>query len=84
MTKVVSSVDKEVGCPWEFCNVQIGLPATSIYGHSGYISGQPTTSKYDKVGTLVGSGVGCPWAAQDDNHAHVTAHYYGNGGQLSV
>ena len=43
--------------------MQIRLPTTSIYGNSGQLSGQSTTYKYEKVGSAVGSGVGCPWAA---------------------
>ena len=57
-------VGNGVGCPWAAHGnfaMQIGLPTTSIYGNSGHLSGQPTTSKYEKVGSSMGSGVGCPW-----------------------
>ena len=40
--------------------MQIRLPTTSMYGNSGQLSKQPTNSKYEKVGSSVGSGVGCP------------------------
>ena len=53
--------------------MQIRLPTTSIYGNSGQLSGQPTTSKYEKVGSSVGSGVGCPW---EFCHANKSAHYF--------
>ena len=40
--------------------MQIRLATTSIYGDSGQLNGQLTASKYEKVGSSVGSGVGCP------------------------
>ena len=53
--------------------MQIRLPTTSIYGNSGQLSGQPPTSKCDKVGSSVGSGVGCPW---EFCHANKAVHYF--------
>ena len=57
-----------MGRPWAAHGnfaMQIRLPTTSIYGNSGELSGQlsrqPTTSKYEKMGSSVGSGMGCPW-----------------------
>ena len=65
-----------VGCPWAAHGnfaMQIRLPPTSIYGNSGQVSGQlsrqSTASKYEKVGSLVGSGVGCPWEFIFDSHS---------------
>ena len=57
-----------MGCTWatgwavhgNFA-MQIRLPPTPIFGNSGQLSRQPTASKYKKVGSSVGSGVGCPW-----------------------
>ena len=40
--------------------MQIRLPTTSIYGNNGQLSRQPNASKYEKVGSSAGSGVGCP------------------------
>ena len=66
--------------------MQIRLPTTSIYGNSGQLSRQPTTSKYEKVGSSVGSGVGCPWAAHGNFSMQIrlpTTAINGYSGQLS-
>ena len=63
----------ECAARWNFA-MQIRLLTTSIYENSGELSGQPITSKFkkwaaqwavhyfqiQKVGSSVGSGVGCP------------------------
>ena len=67
--------------------MQIRLPTTSIYGNSGQLNGQPTTSKCEKVGSSVGSGVGCPWAAHGNFAVQIrlpTTSIFGYSGQLSV
>ena len=72
----METVGRGVGCPWAAHGnfaMQIRLPTTSIYGNSGQLSGQPTTSKCEKVGSSVGSGVGCPW---EFCHANKAAHYF--------
>ena len=63
-----------VGCPWAAHGnfvMQIRLPTSSIYGNNGQLSGQlsrqPTASKYEKVGSSMGSGVGCPWLLSHAN-----------------
>ena len=70
--KIVSS---GVGCPWaahmNFA-MQIMLPTTFIYANNWQLSGQPTTYKYEKVGSSVDSGVGCPW---EFCHANKAVHY---------
>ena len=53
--------------------MQMGLPTTSIYGNRAHLSGQPTTSKNEKVGNSVGSGVGCTW---EFCHANETATFH--------
>ena len=79
--------------------MQIRLPTTSIYGNSGQLSGQPTTSKYEKVGSSVSSGVGCPLelrlptasiygksgqhSGQHSGHPTTCTFKYGNSGQFS-
>ena len=66
--------------------MQIRLPTTSIYGNSGQLSGQPTTSKCEKVGSAVGSGMGCPWDAHGNFAMQIrlpTTSIYGYSGQLS-
>ena len=66
--------------------MQIRLPTTAIYGNRGQLSGQPTTSKYEKVGSSVGSGVGCPCAAHGNFAMQIrlpTTAIYGYSGQLS-
>ena len=78
------------GCPWAAHGnvaMQIRMPTTSIYGQlSGQLSMQPTTSKYEKVGSSVGSGVGCPCAAHGNCAMQIrlpTTAIYGYSGQLS-
>ena len=54
-----------MGCTWatdwaahvNFA-MQIRLPSSSIYGNSGQLSEQPTTSKYEKSGQLSGLHMG--------------------------
>ena len=67
METVGSSVGSSVGkwaAEWAAHGnfaMQIRLPTTSLYENSGQLSGQPTSSKYEKVGSSVGSGMGCLW-----------------------
>ena len=78
-----------VGCPWATHGnfaMQIRLPTTSIYGNSGQLSGQQTSSKYETVGSSVGIGVGCPWAAHGNFAMQIrlpTTSIYRYSGQLS-
>ena len=86
-------VGNGVGCPWAAHGnfaMQIRLPTTSIYGNSGQLSGQlsrqPLLPNMKKVGSSVGSGVGCPLAAHGNFAMQIrlpTTAIYGYSGQLS-
>ena len=75
-------------CPWVahgYFAMQIRLPTTSIYGNSGQLSRHPTASKYEKVGSSVGSGVRCPWCAHGNVAMQIrlpTTSIYGYGSPL--
>ena len=45
----------------------------TVGSFSGQLSRQLTTSKYEKMGSSVDSGVGCPWELC---HAYYAAHYF--------
>ena len=86
-------VGNGMGCPFashENFAMQIRLLTTSIYGNSGQLGGQlsrqPTASKYEKVGSIVGNGVGCEWAAHGNFATEIrlpTSSIYGDSWQLS-
>ena len=63
MKKVGNSVGSGVGCPCaahEDFAMQFRLHTTSIYGNSRQLSGQSTTSNYEKSGQLSGHLSGLP------------------------